>query len=275
LAEEENKSVIHITRRGVVIWIMLILFIASWMFVLGIMVGRGTAPVPLDAGKLQQELAELKAALTKKEQSEIEAQASGKGDQKSELGFYEALKQKKGQQTYTIPRLPENGPKPGPKTLPTLPVEVEPKPELTGTDPAAKSVTPATKPSPVPAEKPAEPDKPAVKSPAPGEIKPVAEKPTSQKVSPALAPPIASAAPASSGAFTIQVAAFQDSPSAEQMVAGLRGKGFPAYQIRSETPEKGVWYRVRVGAFKDRGAAAAMLQQLAAAQIKGIVVGTP
>ncbi|MDP7077160.1 MAG: hypothetical protein QGI64_02665, partial [Desulfobacterales bacterium] len=39
----------------------MIFFVAAWMFFLGILVGRGTAPVKFNIEKLQKKLAALKA----------------------------------------------------------------------------------------------------------------------------------------------------------------------------------------------------------------------
>jgi DedD protein len=242
---EKAKSLVQITRRGVVVWILLIVFIAGWMFVLGIMVGRGSAPIQIDADRLQQELAELKAALTKKEQAEMEAQASGQEDGKTQLGFYEVLKESKRQPSAMPRTKPEAVVKQAPGTAARLPLEGERKP--------VPSIAPAEKP-PV-TEKPV--GTPAIVKPQVAE-KTVVEPPAAQE-----------------GAFTIQVGAFKDADSAEQVVARLRGQGYPAYQIRSESAEKEVWYRVRVGAFKNRAAAQDMLKKLGAAQINGIIVGTP
>jgi len=72
-------------------WIGIICLACVWMFVLGIFVGRGTAPVRFDIEKLQKELIALKKANTKeeKEKSELYMEEAQK---KTNLGFYEALK---------------------------------------------------------------------------------------------------------------------------------------------------------------------------------------
>jgi cell division septation protein DedD len=74
------------------------------------------------------------------------------------------------------------------------------------------------------------------------------------------------------GRFTIQIAASKNIKSAERLVATLRKKGFQAYQIRAEVAGKGVWYRVRVGAFEDRRAAKKFLEKLKASRYGGMVV---
>ena len=104
---DNTKPAIHVTRRGLLVWIGLVVFIAGWMFVLGILVGRGTAPVTLNAHKLETELAKLKARMVQKEEAKVEAQASGTDKQKSELGFYEALK--KGKPETKLKIKPDSG----------------------------------------------------------------------------------------------------------------------------------------------------------------------
>jgi cell division septation protein DedD len=61
------------------------------MFVLGVMVGRGTAPVHFDTQALQKELADLRDSLLTKERDALEKAIRGEG-QKAPLEFYEALK---------------------------------------------------------------------------------------------------------------------------------------------------------------------------------------
>jgi cell division septation protein DedD len=70
------------------------------------------------------------------------------------------------------------------------------------------------------------------------------------------------------------VAAVKESGNAERLVARLRSKGFPAYQVRVDVPGKGAWHRVRVGAFESRAAADRMLAKLKAGRHSGMVVGT-
>jgi cell division septation protein DedD len=70
------------------------------------------------------------------------------------------------------------------------------------------------------------------------------------------------------------VAAFREVQSAEQLVATLRTKGYPAYQLRTTMPDTGEWFRVRVGAFDNRAAAETMLKKLNGSQVQGMVIGT-
>lgn len=68
----------------------LLFFISVWMFVLGILVGRGTAPVRFDIQNIEKELTALKAALIKKEQQSYYTDTQDP-EAKTTLGFYEAL----------------------------------------------------------------------------------------------------------------------------------------------------------------------------------------
>jgi cell division septation protein DedD len=78
-------------RSSRVLWIGLFVFACGWMFVLGIFVGRGTAPVRFDIEKLQNELASLKQALVKKEQLRFKIDPDS-APQKTDMGFYEQLR---------------------------------------------------------------------------------------------------------------------------------------------------------------------------------------
>ena len=79
-------------RKGTTIWICLIFFASAWMFVLGIFVGRGTAPVKFDIENLQKELVALKEAVIKEGQERFKI-GRDPASTKMELGFYEALKE--------------------------------------------------------------------------------------------------------------------------------------------------------------------------------------
>ena len=70
----------------------------------------------------------------------------------------------------------------------------------------------------------------------------------------------------SSGTYTVQVAAFGAKSPATVLAAKLRGRGYNAYVDGSAAP-----YRVRIGHFATRAAAAAELTRLKAKQIAGFV----
>lgn len=88
------------SRRGVIF--VAFFLISAWMFFLGVLVGRGTAPVRFDIGKIHKELAFLKEQALK-----IEESAQEVNSEKDILEFYEALK-KEYQNDPLVTRDPEN-----------------------------------------------------------------------------------------------------------------------------------------------------------------------
>ena len=237
----------RITRKGMVVWCALIFFVMSWMFVLGILVGRGTAPIPVRAHSLEKELDELKTAMLDNAEADMKT-GSKKELQASDLGFHEALRKAPAKEIYKVvsPSSPRKKPEPAvvaPAKAP-VPVAVQP-PAAVKPEPAAKEDKLTVQPLPAPTAKPEQ------RSAAP-----------------------AAPSAAQSGRYTIQIAAFKDTQSAERMVGELRNKGYPGYSLHSEIPGKGTWYRVRVGGFEDRAAAEGMLKRLNGDRFQGIVIGT-
>lgn len=55
--------------------------------------------------------------------------------------------------------------------------------------------------------------------------------------------------------YTIQIKAVQSKTEAEQISTDLNSKGYSSYIIKSDLPEKGLWYRIRIGKFKNRSQA--------------------
>ena len=72
--------------------------------------------------------------------------------------------------------------------------------------------------------------------------------------------------------FTIQIASLKDSAAADKMVAKLKKRGYPAYRSIGKIPDKGIWYRVRVGYFKNRAEARGTVKQLKNEKIEAIIV---
>ena len=62
--------------------------------------------------------------------------------------------------------------------------------------------------------------------------------------------------------FVIQAYSFQNKTRAEAIVSILKSQGYPAYILMSDLGEKGVWYRVRVGEYKNQKQAQQVLEQL-------------
>ncbi len=62
--------------------------------------------------------------------------------------------------------------------------------------------------------------------------------------------------------FSVQVAASQDMAEANQWVQGWRDRGYSAFLMVADLPDKGRWYRVRLGSFPSRDTAETFAAQL-------------
>ncbi len=62
--------------------------------------------------------------------------------------------------------------------------------------------------------------------------------------------------------MSIQVASFKDPEAAETKANELKQKGYEAYVSKGEIPNKGTWYRVRIGYFNERAQAVTTLEKL-------------
>ncbi len=54
------------------------------------------------------------------------------------------------------------------------------------------------------------------------------------------------------GGFQLQVASFKEPGDADKLVDSLRRRGHRAFRQAAYVPERGLWYRVRIGPFKSR-----------------------
>ncbi|MCW7753106.1 SPOR domain-containing protein [Desulfobotulus sp. H1] len=210
-----------------------VLMVGVFMFVLGLLVGRGTAPVTFDIPRVDARLQELFA---------------GKGAQEPlqtpELAFFEALKHGEDMTTEDLPRktLRFDGEKvPMPTdSLPVEPVERVSAPAFSA-EPAPRTVRELS-PEPKP-EKRVSPQESRQPSPALGD-----------------------------GSYTIQIAAVKRPEDAARLVQRFRDLGYAAYAVTGSDDEGGVWYRVRVGRFSGREAAQPVLDRLQNEQVRGFVL---
>jgi cell division septation protein DedD len=122
---------------------------------------------------------------------------------------------------------------------------------------------------PLPAAKP--PAKKPPKAPAVGKkvvAKPAtADKASRQKAEQTLREPGGSDKP-----LTIQVSSLKDHALARLTEKELKAKGYNAYVITAMVPGKGVWHRVRLGAFADKKEAQPVLKKLKSEGRKPILV---
>ena len=202
--------------KGTTGWLTLLFFVSAWMFLLGILVGRGTVPLPHDPDKLQKKLAELKEADIKAKMSRVKINTDTEKTQK-ELGFYEALKESKSE------------------------TEIKKKkPKFAGKD--AKV---STKKSKVPPKK-----------------KSQTQVKASTQANRTKAETSSSTTSDDQKNLAIQVGSFRNSNDAEKLVQILNEKGYPAFKTMGAVPEKGIWYRVRIGYFSSRDEAWKTMKRL-------------
>lgn len=212
------------------------LFVATWMFVLGIIVGRYATPVDFDPKRIEKELAELRAAEIQKEKERLKAEAKALYDM--DLEFYEDLK--------------------NPGRALGLPA-ADPVVESPPSSPEIKRAQSTKHNAPARQDRrvvsPASPKTQAsATTPKPSRPKPSVPKP------PAPAP----AVPANqTGRYAIQVASFAAAPDADRMVAKLKGQGYAGvYRTEDKVAGIGIRYRVRVGQFKNSTSARGVLTRL-------------
>jgi cell division protein FtsN len=146
-----------------------------------------------------------------------------------------------------------------------------PPAQLTTQPPALRSHPDETKPTvqAPPAREAAAKPAPVAQTtlpPAATPVKPAAQTPAKQPV----ATPAKSAATAAGGAYMLQIGAYKSQSDADAAWKSFRGKhaallsGFGPNVQKADLGDKGVWYRLRVGSFADKGAATALCDRLKA-----------
>lgn len=239
---EFKKPFIVLTRRKIAGWFFLIFFLCAWMFVLGVLVGRGTAPVKFDIAAIETKLADsTKTGSAEQPQTQAQKDDLAVKD-KAKLDFYEALKENR--EDVKTPALQQ------PKVVEREikePVEktVAQKPAAGKTEPA-NTVTQESSPAGV--SKKTVPEQEQQKAAA------VAKTNTAGPT------------------YTIQAASVKDIKDADRLVEKLKKAGYPAYREIGKIPEKGVWFRIRIGQYKSKAEAADVLDKLKKEGLKPILV---
>jgi cell division septation protein DedD len=237
---EFKKPFIVLSRRKIAGWLFLIFFLCAWMFVLGLLVGRGTAPVKFDIAALEKKIeASKKDDLGKQKEMPVQKEAFTVKD-KTELDFYETLEENKVDTK--VPALQK-------------PKAVERKIEK----PVEKTVSQKRAPAKTDPQK-AEPQK----------SKPVktSQKKKSTKGKVAAVKKTHAAGPI----YTIQAASVKDPKDADQLVQKLKKSGYPAYRAIGKIPGKGIWFRVRIGKYKSKSEALGIMKKLKKDGMKPILV---
>jgi cell division septation protein DedD len=217
-------------RRTTAGWVVAVFFIAAWMFGMGIMVGRETAPVRFDLDQLKKTLESLQRASREPRTNAPPIESTEMKD-KTKLDFYEVLPKNREDADVNLPKPAPPGP---------ASAKAEPSAPKTAETPAQARAdkTPAV---------PAAPPAPKTEKPAPV---------------PAPPPPPAPAAAAPGQAFTVQVSAVKTEEEARRMVDRLRQRGYAAHVEATATADKSVWYRVRMGEFPSKESARGTVDRL-------------
>ena len=94
-APEFKKPFYVLSHKKIAGWFLVILFLCAWMFILGILVGRGTAPVKFDIAALEKKLEAAKGGDGSDQGKTPATQKPVIVKDKTKLEFYEALKDNK------------------------------------------------------------------------------------------------------------------------------------------------------------------------------------
>jgi len=237
-----KKPVLVLSRKAIGGWLVAIFFVCAWMFVVGVLVGRGTSPLKIDISELQKKLQIARDELLQQERQQA-LEKSAPAEDNPELDFYEALK--------------KNGDEDQISALPPPPIienQIEPAAPQTSDKPKKQSKKRLTKIEKKVLEPGIHPAKPPAEDPKP---QPAASQSRAQP---------------QNQTFTLQVAAFKNSADADKLVAELKQKGFSAYRAIGKVPGKGIWYRVRIGDYKNKTEAGPTIAKLKKAGKKPMLV---
>ena len=236
-----------ISFKGILKYLIYI-FIAGWMFVLGIMVGRGSSPVEFDTRKFQKRLETIAGEFGKK-----------KIEQKIDLKFYDVLDQP----------VQEGAGTPG-----KISQEIIPKKETTAPVATAdtmpfktsrKKMTLKTRPV-----KTKEPSAAVISGKKKGVI-PASVKKKSTDLKTAKPSVSAPDKKAPKGNYTVQIAAYKNFKDAVSQMVLLEKKGISSYRIKG-LKDGQTWYRVRSGSFVTYDEAKKFKAELQKVKIKSMII---
>ena len=217
-SSKKKKYQIELSAASVFFWGVCFVFFMGWIFVLGILVGRGFLPGANTA------ITDLKAQVTKLQEmvawnKRTEQKSRAKEDVDPKLGFYDKLESKKAEKRKPFPEGPpevpksEKAPKPGGTSLAEVKADIARKETLSGKQDLLKNAGPEKK----------------VKETVPTSVTPAEKAPGPFR-------------------YVIQIAALDERGKAEDMARRLSERGVDAYL--QETVVKGrTYFRVRCGEF--------------------------
>lgn len=272
-------------KKRSVLWIGVILFISGWVFFLGVIVGRGTAPALFDYNKIETEITMLAKTFTDIRNAQNNKETDILTTQDG-LDYPEELKKKtedpakmqlpapeKPVKPAETPKPAQQEPVQAPSPLPSKPAQQEP---------AQAPVPPASKPDFQTAGKtePIEhaPDsiktEPGIKIKSMYDVKSPQARETSPErtvaavperipaTTPKPQPPASDNKSATAQPVAVHLTSLVDKKSADALIESLRSKGISASKTPKMLPGKGIWYRVVIGKYPSLTEAEAMLNRL-------------
>mgnify|MGYP001813756416 CR=1 FL=1 len=237
---EFKKPFIVLSRRKIAGWDVIILFLSGWMFILGILVGRGTAPVQFDITALEKKIEASKKGDGGDQRKSPAQKKPVIEKNKTKLEFNEAIKENNLYKEFNTQK----------KTQ-----KVKGKIKKQADDTASRETKKKAIPQPASAKSASQ--KAGTKKPetaANSQIK----KPAKKKEK---APDVARTN-ATGPVYTIQAASVKDPKDADRMVQKLKKSGYPAYRAIGKIPGKGIWFRVRIGQYKRKAEALSVMNKL-------------
>jgi len=143
---KKAKYQIELSSMSLVFWAVCILFFMGWIFVLGVLVGRGFLPANTAIADLKAQVTKLQEMVGRNKRADQKPQA--KDDIDSKLGFYDKLESKKEDKGKPFPELPPEPPKsektvkPADKTLADVKADIAKKDSSVKKEDAAKNAGP-------------------------------------------------------------------------------------------------------------------------------------
>jgi len=143
---KKAKYQIELSSMSLVFWAVCILFFMGWIFVLGVLVGRGFLPANTAIADLKSQVTKLQEMVGRNKRADQKPQA--KDDIDSKLGFYDKLESKKEDKRKPFPELPPEPPKsektvkPADKTLADVKADIAKKDSSVKKEDAAKNAGP-------------------------------------------------------------------------------------------------------------------------------------
>ncbi len=245
---EFKKPFIVLSRSKIAGWLLLIFFLCAWMFILGVLVGRGTAPVKFDIAAIEEKSEASQADDGGAQGKEPAPKEPVTIKDKTKLEFYEALKENKADTDVPVLQIPKS-------------VEDRIK------KPAEKAAPPEVKKDA--AREPASP-KADLQKAVPGKpestLSPEKQKPTEEKDT------AVTRTNTEGPVYTIQAASVRDPKDADLLVKKLKDSGYPAYRVIGKVTGKGIWFRVRIGEYKGKAEAMGVMDKLKKEGLKPILV---